>query len=342
MNLDEAPFHGDPLADALAEAVHADPALRAGLSTALRDGSRTAPSPVREFVADLERVADAADPDLLRAGARATFTTPQAVHVFDVGAGALISSYRPPQTATILVGTGRLVGSAHLRLTDTARWLTAASLPGGLVRGAPGWRVTAHVRLGHALVRRAVRQAGPHTPISQFDSLRTWLDFTVVAPRSAHRLGFGVTDAEYAQFLDHWRVLGELLGVHPDLLAPAVDRPSAVALLAEVDARTGPPNEDSRTLTAAGLDALATGLADLTPVPHRVGLVAARAVARRLQGEQADALGVPPVGGWERLVPVVASVAGAYRALLRRRPAAWERMVERNVAANREFLAQSG
>ncbi|PRY10080.1 oxygenase MpaB family protein [Kineococcus rhizosphaerae] len=338
MNLEDARFAGDPLADALADAVHADPGVRRELSRALREGSQTASGPVHAFVEHLERVSADADPDLLRAGARATFTTPQAVHVFDVGAGALISSYRPPRSATILTGTGRLVDDTHHRLTETARWLTAASLPGGLERGAEGWRATAHVRLGHALVRRSVPGG---TGINQFDEVRTWLDFTVVAPRSAHRLGFGLTDAEYAQFLAHWRVLGELLGISPGFIAHVVDRPSALALLQRIDALTGPPNADSRALTAAGLDALANGLTDLTRIPHRVGLTLARVVARRLQGDLADALGVPPAGGWEHVVPVVAAVNRTRRELLRRSPSRWEAMVERNIAANRAFLRES-
>ncbi|WP_432562565.1 oxygenase MpaB family protein [Kineococcus sp. SYSU DK003] len=335
-----AQHRGDPPADAVAEALAADPGVREQLEDALRNGSAVAGHPaVAAFVAELEELADAADEELLRTGARATFTTPLAVHVFDVGAGALLSSYRPPGPAAVLTGTGRLVHGAHVRLDSTARWLSAASLPGGLRRGAQGWRSTAWVRVGHAVVRRvAARPADGTLPISQFDSVRTWLDFTFVAPRSAHRLGHEVTDAEYAQFLEHWRLLGALLGVEPELIAGVVDRSGAAELHRRIDALTGPPSEDSRDLTRAGLQALAGGLADLTGIPHGVGLQLARAVGRRMQGpELADALGIAPTP-LEHAVPVVAAVARGARAVLRRSPAAWEAMVRRNITANEEFL----
>ncbi|GAA0296188.1 hypothetical protein GCM10009528_11520 [Kineococcus aurantiacus] len=324
-----------------------DASVRGQFATALRDGSAGAAHPaVRAFVGELERLADGADPALLAAGARATFTAPLAVHVFDVGAGALISSYRPPGPAAVLVGTGRLVHGTQGRLTDTARWLSAASLPGGLVRGAEGWVSTAWVRLGHALVRRGLQRRGPlpdgSVPISQFDDVRTWLDFTVVAPRSAHRLGFAVTDAEYAQFLTYWRFLGELLGVRPELLAGVVDRRSAAELLHRVDALTGPPSQDSRVLVAAGVEALAGGLTDLTRIPHGPALAAARVVARHLQGPQLGrALGLGEPAPQDRLVPLAAALARAGLAVLRRSDRVWNAVLEANVEANRRFLRET-
>ncbi len=344
--LTAAQRRGDDLADAVADAVHDDPAVRGEFARALREGSSSAQHPaVRAFVAEQERLADAGDPDLLAAGARATFTAPLAVHVFDVGAGALISSYRPPGPAAVLTGTGRLVHGTQHRLTETARWLSAASLPDGLVRGAEGWVMTSWVRLGHAVARRAVQRAegrGVVVPISQMDSVRTWLDFTVVAPRSAHRLGFEVTDAEYAQFLTYWRFLGGLLGVEPQLVAGAVDRRSAADLLRRVDALTGPPSQDSRILTEAGIEALAGGLRDLVRVPLGPGRIAARTVARHLQGpDLGRALGLGDPAPQDRLVPLAAAVNRVGLSVLRRSDRVWNAVVELNIWSNRRFLTES-
>ncbi|MEZ0494584.1 oxygenase MpaB family protein [Kineococcus sp. TBRC 1896] len=345
--LTTAQRRGDDLADAVADAVHDDPAVRGQFARALREGSSSAAHPaVRAFVAEQERVAAAGEADLLAAGARATFTAPLAVHVFDTGAGALISSYRPPGPAAVLTGTGRLVHGTQHRLTETARWLSAASLPGGLVRGAEGWVMTAWVRLGHAVARRDVQRASASpdgvVPISQMDSVRTWLDFTVVAPRSAHRLGFAVTDAEYAQFLTYWQFLGSLLGVEPQLIAGAVDRRSAGELLRRVDALTGPPSQDSRVLTEAGIEALAVGLRDLVRVPLGPGRIAARTVARHLQGpDLGRALGLGDPAPQDRIVPVAAAVNRAGQTLLRRSDRVWNAVVELNVWTNRRFLRES-
>lgn len=346
-DLAAAAHRGDPLADAVADALLADPSGWARLTEALHRGADTATDPaVRALVGDLERICAAAGEEVLDRDAEPTFTASMGVHVFDVGAGALISSYRAPATSTILVGTGQLVGNAHARLLDTARWLTAASLPGGTRPGAAGFVSTAHVRVGHAVVRRRVQREAPPadgtTPLSQFDQLRTWLDFTYVAPRSATVLGTDLTAGEYARFLTFWRHLGALLGVEPALTAGVVDLATAAAVHDRVDARTPPPNEDSRTLTRHGLSVLAATLADLTPVPAPLAAPLVEVVSRAMQGDAlADALGVPrhPVLG--RAVPVVAAVRRARRDRLRRRPGAWAAAIARNTAANREFLAST-
>jgi hypothetical protein len=336
---------GDPLADPVADLLLADPSGWGRLDEALRHGAERATDPaVQDLVRDLERVCATADDDVLERGAEPTFTASLGVHVFDVGAGALISSYRPPATSSILVGTGQLVGNAHVRLLDTARWLTAVSLPGGTRPGRQGFVSTAHVRVGHAVVRRAVQRDTPPadgtTPISQFDQLRTWLDFTYVAPRSAAVLGSDLNVAELAGFLTFWRHLGALLGVEPGLTAGVVDRATAADVHGRIDAATPPPNEDSRTLTRHGLAVLASSLADLTPVPAALAVPLVEVVSRAMQGQDlADALGIPRHPLLSRALPLVAAVRRVRRDRLRRDPDGWAAAIARNTAANREFLA---
>lgn len=345
-DLAAAAQRSDPLADALADLVLADPTGWARFDDALRRGAASAvDEAVRDLVLDLEKTCAAAEDEILDEAAQPTFTTSLGVHVFDVGAGALISSYRPPATSTILVRTGRLLaGNAHARLLETAQWLTAASLPGGTRPGRRGFVTTAHVRLGHAVVRRSVQRDDPPAdgtvPISQFDQLRTWLDFTYVAPRSAAVLGSDLTPAEYALFLRFWRHLGTLLGVEPGLTAGVVDLASARTLHARIDADTPAPNEDARTLTASGLSVLATTLAELTPVPAVLARPLVEVVSRAMQGDPlADALGIPRHPVLVQAVPVVAAVRRARRNRLRRNATAWAAAIEANTTANREFLA---
>ncbi|WP_380161111.1 oxygenase MpaB family protein [Kineococcus sp. R86509] len=344
-DLAAAAHRSDPLADALADRVLADPTGWRRFDEALRHGADSAVDPaVRDLVLDLERTCAAADDEVLDAAAEPTFTASMGVHVFDVGAGALISSYRPPTTSTILVRTGRLLGeNAHARLLETAQWLTAASLPSGTRPGRRGFVSTAHVRLGHAVVRRRVQREDPPAdgtvPISQLDQLRTWLDFTYVAPQSAAVLGIDLTPAEYARFLRFWRHLGTLLGVEPGLTAGVVDLAGARTLHDRIDARTAAPNDDARALTASGLTVLATTLAELTPIPALVATPLVEVVSRAMQGDPlADALGIPRHPLLSRAVPVVAAVQRARRDRLRRNPTAWAAAIARNTAANREFL----
>lgn len=339
-DLGAAARRGDPVGDALARAAATDPTVWSQLGPALAPGARAGHPAVAAFVDDLARTTSLADDFTLDRAARSTFTVPLGAHAFDVGAGALLRSYAPPWPAAVLVGTGALVDDTDRRLLNTSRWLVETSLPGGLRPGRPGLAATARVRLAHAVARTRFHRAHPtEVPLSQFDLVRTWLDFTVVAPDCARTLGFGQTEREYADFLTHWRHLGALLGIEPALIAGAVDGPSAHALDDLVASLTGPPSPDSRTLTRAGLGALARGLADVSPLPLALTHVLVRTTARALHGaDLARALGIPSYGPAHRAVDVFAALVRRRRTALRRDPVAWEAMVARNVRANEEFL----
>ncbi|MFB9375860.1 oxygenase MpaB family protein [Kineococcus gynurae] len=334
---------GDPLGDAAA-------AVRGGhrqVVEALRSGTTPPEEATAALVQDLLARTAAVAPDVLTTGSRPHFTVPPAVHVLDVGAGALIRSYAPPEPATILVGTGQLVDDTERRLWDTARWLNQIAEPGGLRPGRDGLVATASVRLMHAGVRRQVtrtRPPGPGAPvhISQLDLLRTWTDFTVAAPRAASRLGQDLTEEEYATFLTFWRHVGTLLGIEPELLAGVRRRRDAVELDARIVSLTPPPNADSRRLTEIGLTTLAHAWSDISPLPRRVTVPVIHAIARTLQGpELSDALGIPRAPA-HRLVPVVAAAARWRRNRLRRNPIAWERMIERNLETAAGMIPAAG
>lgn len=339
-----AAHRGDPPADALAEVFAQAPAVRREFAHHLLAPGEPAATPeVRALLEDMAARHAGVDDDLLDRASLATFTVPIAAHAFDVGAGALIRSYVPPGPAAVLVGTRRLLDDVDARLVSTSRWLTQASLPGGLRPGQPGWVSTGHVRMAHAGVRRAVRLRDPEAgvvPISQLDMVHTWLDFTHVAPRCAQALGQDLTPSELAALLRYWHHLGALLGVEPDLIGGAVDAVSTAELDERVGALTGVPSDDSRQLTRAGLAALARGLSDVSLVPERISVLLVDAVARAMHGpELSDALGIPEHGRAHELVAPVAAVLRVQRRLLRRSPVAWNAMVATNVWANRRFLA---
>jgi hypothetical protein len=67
--------------------------------------------------------------------------------------GALLHTYMPPEIARVLVRTGRLVTDAAHRAMESKVWNTNVNLPGGLIRGRPGYIATVQVRMLHAQIR---------------------------------------------------------------------------------------------------------------------------------------------------------------------------------------------
>jgi hypothetical protein len=82
---------------------------------------------------------------------------------------------------------------APRRLAETGMWAAQATMPGGLLRGAPGYQATVQVRLLHARMRSSALKNGWDAaewgvPISQVDVARTWLDFTLTPSRAPGRM----------------------------------------------------------------------------------------------------------------------------------------------------------
>lgn len=346
---------GDPLADGVvAEQAALGPGARRWLEQGLRDGSASlsaAPPPpgsvppaLASFLAEAEATVAAAGPGLLAEGSLPTFTTPTAVHVISLSAGALVRVYSSPSIAGVLVGTGDLVTDAHRRILETGRWLGTATLPGSLGRGAPGYLATLQVRLLHARVRASLRRDPLHpehgpAPLNQLELTRTWLDFTLTVMTAEERLGFDLTPDEQDSLYRYWRCLGRLLGVDERLLADVTDHESARRLDALVARGTGAPAVASATLTAASLTAVAAELRRTTSLPRWVGGPVLAAVVRRVHGEQlADGLGVPAAPLASKVLTPVVAVLRRHRRWRRRRPASWSGAVRANLARTRSFL----
>lgn len=354
--LAEALATGDPLADdVVAEQAALGPGARRWLEQGLRGGlaslSEAPPGPgpvppaLARLLAEAEATVDAAGPRLLAEDPLPTFTTPTAVHVISLSAGALVRVYSSPSIAEVLVGTGDLVTAAHRRIVETGRWLGTATLPGSLERGAPGYVATLQVRLLHARVRAASRRdprrhASPGAvPLNQLELARTWLDFTLTVMTAEEQLGFDLTADEQASLYRYWRCLGRLLGVGRRLLDDVTDHESARRLDALVARGTGAPAGASATLTAASLAAVAAELRRTTSVPRWVGGPVLAAVVRRVHGsELADRLGVPRAPLASALLTPVVAVLRRHRRWCRRRPGSWAGAVRANLARTRSFL----
>nr|WP_240894903.1 oxygenase MpaB family protein [Kineococcus siccus] len=335
---------GDPAADAVAEEVAARPATRGELEAALRGDAaalRGASAAVRALVEESEAAVRSVDDEVHDRDSRPFFTISLSGHAFDLGTGALIDSYRPPRSAELLVSTGRLTESVLERLRETARWVSQVMVPGWLRPGQPGFVATVGIRVVHALVRRGALRRNPstdHLPVSQLEMARTWLDFTYVAMQADQALGLDLTPAEQHSVYRYWQPVGRLLGVDARLIGDVTDAASARRLLHRVDGAFGPPSEDSRRLTSAALTAISGELPSISLVNAPLARVLVRTVARRMQGpELADVLGIPRTGLLQLGVPPAVAAIRAYRAVQRRRPRAWDRAIEANIAIARDF-----
>ncbi|MYW73217.1 oxygenase MpaB family protein, partial [Pseudonocardia sp. SID8383] len=263
-------------------------ALTAALQRGIRDGlaSVTGPSPaLAALLTSAESVPAGTDPAMLDTGIRPMFTAPPAVHTLSLSAGALLRTYGSPSIAVLLGTTGRLVESAERRLTETGTWLLAATLPGGMRPGSPGYVGTLQVRMLHARMRvlargRGLDEAVHGTPVNQVDLVRTWLDFTLVSMRAEATIGFGLTPAETTEVYACWQLLAHQLGIDPELVRDVTSHAEAEELDALVTAVTGPPAPESRALAGALIGAVAALLVQPLRLPVPQGRRLLQALAR--------------------------------------------------------------
>ena len=180
----------DPLADAVAEAIEALPP-GAGwemVRTMPLAGSAAvpgAPEAMREFFAAVEHVPVWVDWGIDRFGGDALLRAGP-VGGLVLGLKSLVMAYTSPAGNKPLVFSGRMTEQASRRLNETARFVRATILPGGMRPRAPGWQLTLQVRLIHAHVRRMILATGRWdaaawgAPINQHDEAGTSLLFSNV------------------------------------------------------------------------------------------------------------------------------------------------------------------
>lgn len=176
-----------------------------------------------------------------------------------LGVKSLVLGYASPGGNKPLVMSGQLVDRAARRLNETARFVQATCLAGGLRRNADGLKITVKVRLMHAQVRAMILRSGSWkpdlwgAPINQHDMAATTGLFSYVLLEGIRQLGFHVTAEESERYIQLWRYGGWLIGVDPDLL-PSNEH-EALRQLNLIKATQGEPDDDSRALTHALLNA---------------------------------------------------------------------------------------
>lgn len=199
---------------------------------------------------------------------------------------SLAAGYRSAAAVKPLVFTGRLVHMAYRRTQETARWMFAATSPGGLRRDAPGFRETIRVRLIHASVRRRILAAGDWrpeewgAPINLTDTAYGIAgEFSTVPLTAMRDAGLHYTQEERDAIQHLWRYVGHLLGVPDPLLAS--NEAEALQICALKDLTDTPADDDSRRLVHALIE---HGTPPDLIMPEPVARLLGRTVAPLLYG----------------------------------------------------------
>ena len=219
---------GDPAADALAEALAAlSPdesrrVLRAAMEAEEPSGLRALPAVARDF---FEAIADPpawVDHAAFARGIRMFHRNSQLV-LGAMVAGALVEGFSTSIARSFFI-TGRLRDQGVRRLRQNNRHMVEIFLPGGLERGADGWKLSVRIRLVHAQVRRLLDASAEWdhqawgTPISAAHTGYAATAFSARLLRHLERLGAHFSDEERASFMQVWRYSGSLMGVPESIL----------------------------------------------------------------------------------------------------------------------------
>ncbi len=253
--LDAMRQQGDPEADEVVRAYfEGDERSPAELfqQLVLHDGGESA---VDRYLAERPQSPPWLDPDSLRR-AQGWFAR-VGVHVFSaLYAASLPTAYACHRGAEVIHLTARLETDPTRRLNETAQFLLDVMRPDGLGPGGPGYQAARRVRLMHAAVRwlithdaRASWQAEWGLPINQEDLLETLLTFTQIVLTVFDLTGVVYSADEADDYLHLWSYVGELLGIHPDLLP--LDREGARELMDHVRRRQFGPSSAGALLTDA-------------------------------------------------------------------------------------------
>jgi hypothetical protein len=347
--------HVDPLADAVVADIEKMQGGFRLFETISREGIASAPGAPDSFHAFFEKVertpmwvdwnvVDSGGEVLLRAGVLGGLV---------LGIKSLVLGYASPAGNKPLVWSGRLQEQAARRVNETAKFVQSTITPGSLHPHREGWQITLKVRLMHAHVRRMILKTGRWNdawgaPINQHDMLGTSLLFSVAVLQGLRDLGLRIPPGAAAAYMQLWRWSGWLIGLDPELLVTT--EAEGARLVDMFLATQGQPDDDSRSLTKALLDApilLAKNKRELANARRVVRF--SIAVCRELIGApMADALHLP-ANGWRYAMPMVRRLVSSVEMVLERVPFGdvppvwvgtryWDRVIEVGLAgATAEF-----
>ncbi|MDX5991564.1 oxygenase MpaB family protein [Ectopseudomonas alcaliphila] len=306
------------------------------------DAIRDAPEPLRRFFAQVEATPDWLDAELLVEGSRVCCLSGlTGMRVLrDLG---LLAGYQASAINRTLVLTGALEKGAQRRIAETSKWWIDCTRPGGMARGAAGYRGTLHVRLVHALVRRRVSRMAEWDasyfglPVNQGDMHATYLAFSVIFLIGQRLLGVPLSKDERSAVLHLWRYIAWLMGVDERWLH--AEENAATRALYHNLLSQAPADASSRQLGAALIDEpLQRHYPNLALLRGRLNRAIHLSIARTfIDAEGRRALGLPDgILPWYPLL--TAPPRYLLQRLLRCLPGGRQWLIERGARQQQAYL----
>jgi hypothetical protein len=303
--LDSLRTRGDPAADRVIEDLAATAQIRAVnelLKLLIRNEDplpAQLPRSVAAWLTDTGCLPDWADRPRMERGSRLVVDHGPQIGVI-LGAASLPYLYAAFPDVKVLTFSTRMASDPYRRVGETAQFVLAVTAPQGMSAQGKGIRKIQKVRLLHAAIRHLVGNSDRWdteawgVPINQDALGGTLMSFSVVVIRALERLGVTVGAAEADDYLYRWRVIGEMLGIAPDVIPP--DMAGAEELTDAFARRHHHASPDGVLMTGALLEMIAN---TLPAGCSRVG----PSLMRYLCGDDlADKMEVPPARGWNTLI----------------------------------------
>jgi hypothetical protein len=298
--LDALRQEGDPLADRVIAEIHATGVVGAvnGVLRQLMENDQPIPENLPPLVREYLHITDnpPAWMDAARMARANAFFESHGMHISLVMSTAgMIECYAARKAVKVLDFTHQL-DHPQRRMAETAQFCLHMMSPQAFAPNGKFIPATQKVRLMHAAFRHLILQSGRWplaelgVPICQEDLLGALMLFSTEVLTGLERLEVPATAQEADDYYYVWRVVGEMMGIRPDIIPATLAE--AQALNAVLRARHFGASPEGVRLTRSLLDMYD----DLIPGELVDGIMPA--LVRIITGDQiADWMGVPR-NGW--------------------------------------------
>lgn len=255
------------------------------------------PACIRSFVAELADAPEWFDERLAAAATRGFLRNSDMVLGALVG-GAIIEGFSTLISKSFRIRS-RIVENGVRRLKQNLAQLLDQYMPGGILPGGDGWRLSIRIRLIHAQARRLIRQTEEWDeseyglPLSTAHMLLGAAAFSGRLMQHVERLGGDMSAEEKEGYVHVWRYAGMLMGVPEPIMFQ--DYASSVNSF-RIGALCEPPPDQDSTIMANSIVNSAPIVLGITEAEARRSMAAYMyQVSRELIGNDlADELRYPP------------------------------------------------
>lgn len=188
--------------------------------------TETLPEQVAQFVRDSGSMPEWADPEVLHAAETVFAEHGLQITMMLLGV-SLPVLYAAAPGAHVLTMTQRMTKHLDRRIYETAQFVLDVTDSDAFSPDGFAIRTTQKVRLMHATIRHFIQRQehwreewNPEwgVPICQTDLAGTMMSFSVTVTEALIKSGVPLSEAEKDSYLHLWKVVGHILGIHPELM----------------------------------------------------------------------------------------------------------------------------